>query len=396
MGQPLFGITENFMKKISLFVALLFLLTSCNLQAADQSLSPTKEDVSEETEVSETENGKTDGLPEESETAVPEQTDEALSEEQQVAEEVEAELTVIPEIIFDERDTVFVMQVGGTDISYAAFSYYLDKVRKAYPFSSPELWEEMALFEIKCDVATELLASMHSVEMSEEYKKEFVDGVILNTFNTYNGIDSVSYQEALSIFNMTDLFFRQLQENSVLRTLIYNECFSPESGAGYASEENILSHIHEDYIRIKHILVSTADLDDAGKAVAKKKAEEILALARQGEPFEELVSVYSDDSMDPYVGYYITHDVTVIELEEKGFEMSVGAISDLVESPYGYHIIKKYPLDDEYVLATGSIRASAEKDLCEKAFYDELYETAKMLGIVYYDNYSHVLSELLQ
>ncbi len=384
------------MNKISFILALLFLLPSCTLQTSVEE-SPANHNTVTENAIIQTEAEDIGDIPADAQPDFPDKSEESpkTSEENTADSEALTELESLPEIIPDEKDTVFVMQVGGTDISYAAFSYYLNKARTAYPFSSPEMWEETALFEIKCDVATELLAAIHSVKMSEKYKKEFIDGVILNTVNTYNGVDSVSYLEALSIFNMTDLFFRQLQENSVLQTLIYNESFSPESGAGYASEENILSHIHENYIRIKHILVSTADLDDDGKAAAKKKAEDILTLARQGEPFEELVSVYSDDSMDPYVGYYITHDVTVIELEERGFEMAVGAISDLVESPYGYHIIKKYPLDDEYVLSSGSIRASAEKALCEKAFYDTLYETASPLGVVYYDNYSSVLSELL-
>ncbi len=383
------------MKKISFLLSVLFFLTSCALPPKEVPLFPDGDgeaDVAVQPEISDSDDTSV-------ETEASDEVQKESSGEVQKAEteqEAFAETVSLPELIYDEKDTVFVMQVGGTDISVAAFSYYFNKARKAYPFSSSEMWEKTALYEIKCDVATELLALIHSVQMSEEYKKEFVDGVILDTMSTYNGTDSVSYPEALAIFNMTDLFFRQLQENSVLQTLIYNECFSPESGEEYASEENILSHIHEDYIRIKHILVSTADLDETEKAAAKKKAEEILAFARQGESFEELIVLYSDDSMDPYVGYYITHDDTVVELEERGFEMPEGTVSDLVESPYGYHIIKKYPLDDEYVLSSGKIRASAEKKLCEKAFYDALYETAEALGVVYYDNYSAVLAELVK
>lgn len=386
------------MKKISFLLALVFLLSGCTLENKPKEVPvfsdpPNTIEQDEEIEAENTDDKIVGEQPSSSDET---ETSPESKQEDDTENKTSDELSSLPEILPDERDSVIIMQVGGTDVSYAAFSYYLHKAQTAFPFSSAEVWEKTALFETKCDVATELLAAQFSVEMSEEYKNEFVDQVVLNTIKTYNGVDSVSYPEALAIFNMTDLFYRQLQENSVLQTLIYNECFSPESGTGFASDENLLSYIHENYIRIKHILVSTADLDDAGKAQAKKKAEEILAFARNGEPFEELISDYSDDSMDPYVGYYITHDVTVIELEEKGFDMPIGTISDLVESPYGYHIIKKYPLDDEYVLSTGNIRASAEKDLCEKAFYDALYETATSLGVVYYDNYGSAVSELLQ
>ena len=401
------------MKKISFLVALILLLSSCT--AKNESFAPEKEQTppqeqneqaaieSEAPEEMQTEQTQpfeepqgTEESQEDEEPHEAKETDDTQPDEVLETEELQesAEL-VLPEVIYDERDYIPVMQVGGVDISYATFSYYLNKVRNAYPGNARDALCESALYEIKCDVATELLAQIHSTEMTEEYRKEYVDGVILNTIKTYNGIDSVSYAEALEIFNMTDLVFRHLQENSVLCTLIYNEKFSPQSGAEHATDEKLLSHIHNNYIRIKHILISTADLDDDGKMQAKRKAEEALARARNGENFEELISTYSDDSMDPYVGYYFTYGDTVAVIEEKGFEMAQGTISDLVESPYGYHIIKKYPLDDQYILSDTKIRQNAENELCEKAFYEALFGISDYLGVVRYDNYDAAVQEIL-
>ena len=127
----------------------------------------------------------------------------------------------------------------------------------------------------------------------------------------------------------------------MLTYLIYDERFSPESGAEYASDQNILSYDHENYVHVKHILISTADLDDSGKAAAKRKAEEILELIKNGEEFEKLIVEYSDTPTDAENGLYIADGTTVPELSERSFEMPLGAVSDIVECPNGYHIIKK-------------------------------------------------------
>ena len=331
-----------------------------------------------------------------SDTADTEVTDSAGTGENTPDEEsAQAVSDPLPEIIPDERDSVFVMQVGGIDVSYSALWYYFNEARESYPDNNSVVWEETALLEIKKDVATELLASLLSVEMDERYKKEKVQDVIANTIKTYDGQENVSYPQALGFFNMTDLFFRQLQENTVLTSLIYDERFSPESGAEYASDQNILSYVHENYVHVKHILISTADLDDSGKAAAKRKAEEILELIKNGEEFEKLIVEYSDTPTDAENGLYIADGTTVPEISERSFEMPLGAVSDIVESPYGYHIIKKYPIDDEYVLSNSALRNSCEKALCEDAFYNALYETANSLEVVLYDTYGQAIYELL-
>ena len=343
----------------------------------------TAEDV--QNEVSDTDN-----------TADTEVTDSAGTDENTPDEEsAQAVSDPLPEIIPDERDSVFVMQVGGIDVSYSALWYYFNEARESYPDNNSVVWEETALLEIKKDVATELLASLLSVEMDERYKKEKVQDVIANTIKTYDGQENVSYPQALGFFNMTDLFFRQLQENTVLTSLIYDERFSPESGAEYASDQNVLSYVHENYVHVKHILISTADLDDSGKAAAKRKAEEILELIKNGEEFEKLIVEYSDTPTDAENGLYIADGTTVPEISERSFEMPLGAVSDIVESPYGYHIIKKYPIDDEYVLSNSALRNSCEKALCEDAFYNALYETANSLEVVLYDTYGQAIYELL-
>ncbi|MBE6572690.1 MAG: hypothetical protein E7656_10620 [Ruminococcaceae bacterium] len=397
------------MKKISFLAVILFLLlalgacgtkTENTVPSAEHTHTPS--DLPEISESAKEDPPPSDDIPKDAQEVVSgtdepkdadiTDTDEEDAVDGEIAEEIPESL---PDVIPDERDSVFVMQVGGIDVSYSALAYYFNEARESYPDNNSVVWEETALLEIKKDVATELLASLLAVEMDEQYKKEKVQNVIANTIKTYDGQENVSYSQALGFFNMTDLFFRQLQENTVLTDLIYDKCFSPESGAEYASDKNVLSYVHENYAHIKHILISTADLDDDGKIAAKRKAEEILELIKNGEEFEKLIVEYSDSPTDAQNGLYVADGTTVPEISERSFEMSEGAVSDIVESPYGYHIIKKYPIDDEYVLSNAPLRNSCKKALCEDAFYNALYETANSLEVVLYDTYGQAIYELM-
>ncbi|PKM95375.1 MAG: hypothetical protein CVU84_06415 [Firmicutes bacterium HGW-Firmicutes-1] len=106
--------------------------------------------------------------------------------------------------------------------------------------------------------------------------------------------------------------------------------------------------IDADVVVVKHILIKTIDdatgapLDEAGLAAAKAKAEEVLAKAKANEDFGNLVVEYSQDEASiPDKGEYtFTKGLMAPEFEEAAFSMKTGEISGLVETTYGYHIIK--------------------------------------------------------
>ena len=83
------------------------------------------------------------------------------------------------------------------------------------------------------------------------------------------------------------------------------------------------------------------------KEEAKKLADEITKRARDGEDFYSLVEAYGEDPgmYNNPEGYLFTYGAMVPEFEEASFKLKVGEISDPVETTYGYHIIKKLPLD---------------------------------------------------
>lgn len=100
-------------------------------------------------------------------------------------------------------------------------------------------------------------------------------------------------------------------------------------------------------ITVQHILIKTYALDGTGKKIeysesskedARKQAEEILELARSEDcDFEELVLEYSEGEKE---SYSFGKGETEEAFEEAAFNLETGEISEIVETQYGYHIIK--------------------------------------------------------
>ena len=100
-------------------------------------------------------------------------------------------------------------------------------------------------------------------------------------------------------------------------------------------------------ITVEHILIKTYTLDGTGKKIpytdaakqeAYEKAEEILQLAEAGEEdFEALIKKYSEDQTATYSFGKGTMDPA---FEEAAFNLGTDELSGIVETEFGYHIIK--------------------------------------------------------
>ena len=113
-------------------------------------------------------------------------------------------------------------------------------------------------------------------------------------------------------------------------------------------QKYITSHkanLTDNQIDASHILFSIPkDATSQAKEAIKAKAQKILVEARQNPAkFSELAKQYSQDPGSSVKGGdlgYFGKGVMVKQFEEVAFKLKLGQISDLVETQYGFHIIK--------------------------------------------------------
>jgi NIMA-interacting peptidyl-prolyl cis-trans isomerase 1 len=105
-----------------------------------------------------------------------------------------------------------------------------------------------------------------------------------------------------------------------------------------------------DTIIAQHVLVIYRGAKRAPKGVtrskveAKARAQEVVSKVRAGTAFEDLVKTYSDDqgSVDRMgsLGKFHKGDMDAA-FSAAAFALKVGEVSDVVETPFGFHVIKR-------------------------------------------------------
>ena len=104
--------------------------------------------------------------------------------------------------------------------------------------------------------------------------------------------------------------------------------------------QNNQTYSTPEQVRASHILFKTEGKDEAA---VRKEAEAVLAKVKGGADFAALAKQYSeDDQSKPQGGDldYFGRGAMAQEFEDAAWALDVGKISEIVKTPFGFHIIK--------------------------------------------------------
>jgi parvulin-like peptidyl-prolyl isomerase len=115
-------------------------------------------------------------------------------------------------------------------------------------------------------------------------------------------------------------------------------------------EDNPAKFEEPERVRAAHILLGTkdpatgADLPEDKKAAKRKQMDDLLKRAKGGEDFGKLAKEYSEDPGSKEKGgeYTFPRGQMVPEFESAAFSLNTNQVSDIVNTSFGYHIIKLY------------------------------------------------------
>ena len=120
-------------------------------------------------------------------------------------------------------------------------------------------------------------------------------------------------------------------------------------------------------VRASHILISIPEgADAAAKAQARTKAEQVLKDVKAGQDFAALAKEHSQDPGSAVQGGdlgFFEQGQMVGPFNDAAFTMQPGATSDLVETQFGYHIIKVAEKQPARTIPLAEVRPQVEQFL---------------------------------
>lgn len=269
-----------------------------------------------------------------------------------------------------------VMKIGGNSISeeiYSAAISYADVVmfQQSYGFSMADMLDqELSEGKTGADMLKEqadglikefesmvLFAKENGVKLGKEEKDAIKE-------NKKKQIESAggkkAFLEGLAESGANEALFDYIVERQAIYMKVYEDLFAGEGKFAPTAEQ--VAENMTGYARVKHVLIQ-ANEGDADYAEKKAQAEKIAERAKSGEDFEALISEIAETGDgDPGMqsnpnGYIIDKDgytadgsgQMVIEFTDASHALAENAVSGVVTSDFGFHIIKRYPFGAEYI-----------------------------------------------
>ena len=149
-------------------------------------------------------------------------------------------------------------------------------------------------------------------------------------------------------------------------------------------DENIDQFKEKKQAKAKHILFKleeTASQEEEAKV--KEKALAVLKRAKAGEDFSQLAKKFSEDpgtKENGDLGYFSAGQM-VKPFESAAFALKKGEISDLVRTPFGYHIIKLEDIKEAITRPFEEVHDQIAQKLISIGAADEAHEKA----LVFFD-----------
>lgn len=304
-----------------------------------------------------------------------------------------------------------VITVAGNEITEAEFKYYVEMAKQSVA-SEQGIADEAALEDflkngevdgkpakdvikekalediIRTEVAV-VKAAEEKVTLSDEEKAAARSVITATDAETVAMLKETKKATGADKYLIADIM-----EKIYLSNTYYNFVVSQNAESYEPAEEDIAAEIENSYARVKHILIQNqpTEQNEDGSVPetegyaeeAKKKAEEVLAKAVAGEDFDALIKEYGEDpgmesTPDGYVidktGYLLDGSSAMVPEFTKGtFAVKSNEVNpELVESSYGWHIIRRCDLTPTH------------------ADYATIQENAK--SIIMYDMYEAYLDE---
>jgi len=253
-----------------------------------------------------------------------------------------------------------VASVNGVKIKQSEVDTYIEFLKAQNP--DTDLSEDSDEFKA---AKTIIINSLIDKKLLEKYAKE--NNIEVDTAEVDEQFEAIAssyptqsdFEKDLKEKNISTKFLKEELSAQILVGKIFgkvteNIFVSPDQAREYYDENKEVMFKVPEKVKISHILAmvsSNEGENEKGREEALKKIKYVETKLDEGEKFEDLAGKYSDDTASGVNGGdlgYISRGQLVEEIDEVAFLMNIGEVSEIIETPYGFHIIKITDKQEEY------------------------------------------------
>lgn len=246
---------------------------------------------------------------------------------------------------------------------------------------------------IEADIVEKLIATQlflrRATEKDKASAKEIADTFIKEQKKQVPSEDSFRRQ-LLAVGMDQDEYSTQLHEQAIVKAVIDREIKGTKTVSDAEAKkfyaDNPERFTEPEIVRASHVLIATRDtitgkeLTPELKLEKKRLAEKVVGRARAGEDFAKLVREFSADTASKARGgeytftraKYDPRRAMAPEFEAAAFSMKPNQVSDVVETAFGYHVIKTLEKTPAKKIEYSKVETRIKEALLREAVEKEL------------------------
>jgi len=284
--------------------------------------------------------------------------------------------------------------VNGSVITRADFDREMSRVKQRL-FGTGKPLSDSQLSEIKKKVLENLIASELLYQESQK------QGIIVDEAAINEQVrklkerfsSEAELKSALSKANLSEVAIKsQFKRGMAIQRFIDKQFVQKITVSGKESKAYYDSHPdlfeQPEQVRASHILIKVdPGADESRKVETRKKLEKIQEKLQKGEDFASLSKEFSEGPSSAKGGDlgYFRRGQMVKPFEEAVFTLRPGEVSDIVETEFGYHLIKVIDKKPETTIVYEDIKDRLEHHLKQEKvqrevslYVEKLKEKAKV------------------
>jgi len=301
--------------------------------------------------------------------------------------------------------------VDGIEIKQKEVDVYMNSI-KSQDTSGEITSDEEKLNALEADIIDSLImikllekyAEENNITVTDEEVNEQVK-LLMDTYSSEKDFEKYLKEKGIDKRFLEGVLRSQLLSSKIYSKVTAGVIVTDQEVKQYYEDNKNTFFLVPVRVKASHILAifplveDNSEETEEGREEALEKIKMVEDKLKDGGDFEDLARQYSDDGKSGENGGdlgYISKGQMVEEFDKTLFSLDVGEVSEIVETEYGFHIIKATDYEEEYIQEFNEVEESINTYLLnlQKAekWEDFIFSLIEKVNIEYFTDVEGTLN----